>query len=373
MRDDGTATRRQFAAAVYAALLSPLMRVLPRAAVRLAGKGAWVSVVPAIPVLLALLGLMRFLRGRMRPGEGMANLILRVFGPILGRLVLVVYGAWFLLYAGFILRSGAERLTATVYQRSGTDPFIIVMLVLCLFPALGTLRSTARTAVLLRAILLLALGLVSVFALSNLSMKNLFPLALSEAPGIALGAIPIVTVGGAAAMFSFLYAYVEPPKSPPSRSFPTLALFAGTACLLCFETVGTFGAALTAELSYPFFTMIRDVSLFGEAQRIEAVVVVLWVFADFILCTLMLRCAHEALRTTVGLPKPENEPFFRMKSGRWLLLLEGAAAGVASRLIASGGESFLLWSETLVPLITDILVFGGFPLVWLVGKLRKKI
>jgi len=366
---DRAVTRRQFDAVIFVSLLSPLLRVLPGAAVKLAGRAAWLCAVPAFPALLILAALINALRRQTRPGEGAADMILRFLGPLFGRLVLLIYAAWFLFYAGFILRSGAERLTAAVYQRSGTDPFILVMLALCLAASLGTLRASVRTAVLLRAILLAAFVLVCVFALSNLEAKNLFPLRLSQAPGVLRGSWPVLTVGGVAALFSFLNAYIE---TGERSVLPPLFLFAGAAALICLETVGTFGAALTAQLSYPFFTMIRDVSLLHMNQRVEAVVIALWVFADFVLCTMLLRCAHEALRTVFSLPKPEGTPFFSLTGGRWLLWLEAPAVYACCRLIPASTDRFYLWSQTLVPLISDAFVFGGFPLVLLVGKLRGK-
>lgn len=369
---DRTVTRQQFAAAIFAALLSPLMRVLPLSSTALAGKASWLCVVPAFLVLLLLTSLMNSLRRQTRPGEGMADVILRFFGPVLGRLLLVLYAAWFLFYAGFILRSGAMRLTATVYQQSGADPVILIMLVLCLIAALGTLRATARTAVLLRAILLIALALVSVFAFSNLTYKNLFPLTFSDAPGVVMGAWPVLTVGGVAALFSFLNAYIEPTDRPTKWTVPPLVVFSVTASLICLESVGTFGAALTTQLSYPFFTMTRDVSLFDLHQRIEAIVIVLWVFADFTMCTMLFRCAHEALRTVLRLPKPEDTAFFSLRNGRWLIWLEAPAIYACSRLVSTSSDRFFRWSQVLVPLITNGFVFGGFTLIWLVGRLRKK-
>ncbi|MBR2717475.1 MAG: GerAB/ArcD/ProY family transporter [Oscillospiraceae bacterium] len=366
-------TRAQFAAAIFTGMLSPMMGMLPRAAVRLAGKGAWLSAVPAFFGLLLLSALMNALRRGMPPGEGMANLILRVFGPAAGRVVLLLYGAWFLFYTGFVLRAGAERLTAAVYQESGTTPFILVMLALCAVTSLGTLRAAARTAVLIRSVLLAVLGAVALFALWNLSARNLFPLSPSDLPGIAMGSLPILDVGGAAALFSFLSACAEPPERSFRWVLPSLVLFTLISMLLCLETVGTFGAGLTVRLSHPFFTMIRDVSVFHIAQRIEAVVIALWVFADYILCSMLLRCAHEALRTLFGLPRPEGTPFFSLRRGRWLLLPEFGAAFAAALLTARSASALVPWSERYVPMLLCAFSFGGFGLLWLVGRLRKML
>lgn len=369
---DNAVTRDQFAAAIFAALLSPLMRVLPRAPVMLAGRSAWLSAVPAFFMLVALSALMSDLVRQMRPGEGMSELILRLMGPALGRLLLALYCAWFLFYAGFILRSGAERLVATVYQQSRTDPFILVMLALCLIAALGTLRAMARTAVILRAILLFVLALVSVFAISNVSLDNLLPLDWQDAPGIGMGALPILTVGGVAALFSFLNAYVEPAKKPMKWIMLSLTLFSAAACILCLEAVGAFGAKLTARLSYPFFTMTRDVSLFNQNQRIEAVIIVLWIFADFILCSMLLRCAHEALRGIFRLPRSETMPLFSLRQGRFILWLEAAAVWLSAKWIAPSSPQLTVWTERRVPFLMNCFVFGGFSLIWLVGRLKKQ-
>ena len=367
-------TERQFSAAVFAALLSPMMRVLPRGAATLADKWSWLCILPAIPALLALACLMGSLRQSMRQDEGAAGLFLRVFGPVVGRILLLLFAAWFLFYAGFILRGGADRLTATVYPHSGPEPFIIAMLALSLMAALGTLRAAARTAAVFRGILLAVLAAVFFASFSNIEIKNLLPLRLEESRGILAGALPIVTVGGTAGLFSFLRGYTPPlGKNAVRVLIPPLALFSIVSTCLCIVTVGSFGSKLTARLNHPFFTMIRDLTVFGSEQRFEAAVIALWVFADFILCALLLRCAHEALRAVFCLPPPEEGSLFRFRGWRWLLWLEAAAAGVCALILSPSAAEFRLWKEYLVPLLMNTFVFGGFSLLWIVGKLRKKL
>ena len=373
MRDDSV-TDRQFAAAVFTAVLSPMLRVLPRAAAVSAGRWAWLTVPAALPLLLLLALLMGSLRRGLALGEGAAGLFLRAFGPVFGRVLLALYAGWILFYAGFILRSGAERLASAAYQHSGPEPFLLATLAAALFAALGTLRGAARTGVVFRAVLLAVLGAVLALSLPNIEAANLRPAGPVSAGGLADGARSVAAVGGTAALFSFLRGYTGPRGRDAARSLlPPLALFAAVAAALCLVPVGVFGAALTARLSYPFFTMVRDLSVLGVTQRFEAVVIALWVFADFLLCVLLLRCAHEALRAIFLLPSPEgNEALLSLRGGRWLLLFETAAAGACALALPAAAEDLRLWSERLVPLLMCLFVYGGFPLLWLVGKLRKK-
>ncbi len=368
-----TLTQKQFAALIVTSLLSPLLRSLPRATVSTGEQGAWLSVVPAFFLLLAMLAFQGALLRQLRPGEGYAQLLLRWLGPVAGRAALLLYGAFFLFYTGFIFRSGSERLVAAIYPESPLLPFMLVMMGLCLLASLGTLRAVGRTAFLLRSCLLVALGLILIFAAPNLNWKNLTPIPWEKTDGIVLGALPIAAIGGLAGAFPFLMGYVEPVDRPVKRSIPTLLFLSALAGILSLEVIGTFGPGLTEKLSYPFFLMVRDISIFHITQRIEAVVVVLWMFADFILCASMLRCAYETIRTVFSLPDPEQEAVFSLKKGRWILWLEAIAVLVCSHILVRSTFQLEKLADHIIPLLGFCFMYIGLAVCWCIGWLRGKI
>ncbi len=369
---DRRVTPRQASAAAFTALLSPLIRILPRGAAVLAGRAAWLSVPAAAPALLALFGIVASLRKHLAPGEGMAELFPRVFGKALGRVILALYGGWFFLYAGFVLRGGAERLVAAAYPHSGPEPFFLALLVLAFLASLGTVRGTARMGTVLWGLLLAVLVFLLLFALTDVDIENLFPLRDVRGGDVLLGAVPAATAGGVAALFTFLGGYADPPKHPMRAFLPMFLCFVLAAAMLCFTTVGTFGAELTTRLSYPFFTMLRDLTLLGAAQRFEAVIIALWVFSDLVLCALLLRCGNEAWRTALALPVPEDAPLLSLRRGRWLLWVGAGLSGACAYLVAPRSDVFEWWTNDLIPALMNGFVWGGFPLLWLVGRLRKK-
>ena len=362
---DELITRKQFAAAIFVSLLSPLLRLLPQTAVELAGRGAWLSVLPAAVPLLVLGAILASFRAHMRPGEGLGGLILRWLGPVFGRIVLVLYAAWFLFYGGFILRSGADRLAATIYPGSGPTAFIVVTVALCLLVALGDLRAAARTAVLMRGVLVGALAAVLALSIPNMDAGRLLPVGWRDAGSIALGALPLASVGAVAGGFAFLSGYVRPAEDRRWLTVPmlTLLLLGGA---ICAAVVSVFGPALTHTLTYPFFIMIRSISLGDLAPRIEALVIAAWVGADFLLCAFLLRCAHEALRPVFSLPAPEGRGLSDLRGGRYLIWLEAAAVLTCALALDISPWQMRLWSDRLVPLASDIMLYGGYGLLWLV-------
>lgn len=366
-------THKQFSALIVTSLLSPMLRSLPRAVVSTAGRGAWLSAAPAFLLLFVMLIFQSFLLRQLRPGEGYSDLLLRWLGPIFGRIVLLIYWAFFLFYAGFILRSGTERLVAAIYPESPLFPFMLIMLGLFLTVSLGTLRAVGRTAFLLQSFLLTALALVLIFAMPNISWENLTPIPRENAGGIFLGAFPLAFIGGLAGTFPFLMGYVETVDRPVQKSLPTVLAMLVLACILCLEVVGTFGAALTEKLGYPFFIMVRDISIFHITQRIEAVVVVLWMFTDFILCTSMLRCAYETIRTVFCLPDPETEPLFSPRLGRWVLWLEGAIVLAFGYFIARSAFELEVLADRIVPALGFCFIYIGMALAWCVGWIRGRL
>ncbi len=365
-------TQKQFAALIFTSLLSPLLRSVPRAAVTIAGRGVWISMIPAFFILLALVLFLNVLIRRLRPGEGFADLFMRWLGPAGGRIILLLYGLWFLLYAGFVLRSGAARLVAAVYPDSPIFPFLAIMLTLCLLAALGTLRAAGRTAFLLQSFLLAALGLILLSAAPNITFKNLLPIPLDNISGILLGSLPFAAMGSLGACFPFLLSYVEPIEEPGRKAIPLVLGFVFIGIILCLEVVGTFGPGLTARLSFPFFLMVRDISVFRITQRIEAVVVVLWIFADFILCTAMLRSTFEILRTVFSLPNGEDGPIFSLRKGRWLLWAEAALVLAGGLFISRSSFETAALSDRIIPFIGAVYVYIGMPLCWFIGFLRGK-
>ncbi len=363
---------RQLLALAVVIFLSPSLRLFPSTSARLAGRAVWLSALAAAPVLLLyILFLCRFM-GCRREGEGLPELFLRALGEKAGRALLFAVPVWLLLYAGFVLRSGADRLITTIYPLSPPAFFTLIMGILCLIAALGSLRSILRVAKLclplVCAILLLILG----FALFGIDKTNLLPVTGRDAVPVLLGALPVINVLSVA-VYLPCFAAGPAPKGDHFRSYAAwLLAVCVLLTLLCASVVGSFGPELTARLTRPFFSLVRNLVFFNSLERVEALVVTLWIFPDFLLVSLLLFAAQFCLRLALG-EKPSYRADRRldMSGRRWLIWFCAAAAVACGLLIAPEPEGMALWSEKIIPALNMCFAFLVLPAVWVTGKLRK--
>lgn len=374
MKHQDMISRRQFVAIAFVSILSPLIRRFPRVLADTAGRAAWLSApLAAAPLALVLL-LTALLFRRYPPGTGCNELMERVLGVPLARVLCALYALWLLFYAGFLLRSGALRFVSTVYQGAAPGLFIVCAALTCSLAALGPLKALARSAMLLRPLMIAIFVLVIALTVKDSDYSLLLPVTADNARGAAGGALQLVNLLGVAGYFVFVSDRVE---GGPFRARDFAYWLAVLLAIIGLMTVGClamFGAELTAKMTYPFFMLARDVTILGALERIEPVVIAMWVFSDFILVSALLWIAARNLRYAFGVPDDRAvAKLSDLRRGRALAPL--CAAGAAAAAFAMPGEvsaaAFL--SETLVPAVSAAMVFGVPLLVFLVALIRRKI
>jgi len=355
--------------------LSPALRLVPSGTAELAGRAAWVSVAVALPMLiLYMYFISRFLKRRL-PGEGLAELTLRALGKVAGRIVLGGLGLWFLIYGGFMLRSGAVRIITTIYPNSSAALFIVSMGLLGLFAALGAERSLVRSAKIMKPVVLGVLILVLSFALVTVKKDNLLPLTVFDVEGCLKGSLASL---GVACISIYMCFFLNGLELGDEKLFGRLSLWAVAILALLFwlnaDIIGAFGHELSTRLSQPFFALVRNLVFFRSLERVEAFVVSLWIFSDFILISLCLHAAQHAFRLVLGCQAEyRGEGMLELAGGRWVIWLCGAAAIIFGCLIAAEPESLEHWSRQIIPGINLFVAILLLPGIYIIGRVLKRI
>ena len=363
MKQTDTISPRQFVATAFVCVLSPLIRRFPRTLVLSAGRIAWLTVPAAVPAAALILWLF-WLLFHKRPGESFSAILSDVLGGFSGKVLTALYALWLLFYTGFLLRSGAIRFLSTVYQ--GARPWIFVagIAAVCALAAAGTVRAVARTAMLLRPLLAAIPALAVVLTFKDADFRMLMPVILEDPASDAMAVLKLVNLLGIVLFLSFLGDRIGAPLRVRDWAGWTGVILALVG-LMTVGCLGMFGPELTARMTYPFFMLVRDVTVLGSFERVEPVIIAVWIFADFILLSLLPRIAAGNLRYCVS-AGTDDPP-------RWLPPLCTFLAALVAFVLPEDLTVFYLLSERIVPLTSAALCFGIPLLTLIVGKLRKRL
>ena len=353
--------------------LVPALRLFPAQTAEEAGRAGWLCAFAALPLCLGFAFFLSRLLALTRPGELLPEALPRLLGKGAGRAALLLVSLWMLLYAAFVLRSGADRLVGTIYPRSSWAVFCELMGLLALASALSTPRTLVRTARMLRPFLLGALLFILGFAAFSVKTENLWPVTVCDLLPVCRGTVGAVDIscGGLAAL-CFLAGGTDEGLGFRAMAGWLLRL-ALLLALLSAAVSGVFGHELTAQLSRPFFVLVRTLVFFRTVERVEALVVMLWVFSDFLLASLFLWIGQFCLRLLWKKdPGADHAGSFDLGEGRLLIWLAGGAVIALSLVLAPDAQSLERWSRALIPALNLLFVFVLLPAVYIAARLRAK-
>ena len=341
--------------------MAPAAELLPAVTLPIAGRGAWLSALAALPVLLLLgWGLGRL---GLRHG-GLAGAIRWGLGPVLGRLVLLLYFIWGELLLALRLRLCAQRLIASGERDGSLWFFLPAAALLVLWMARGKLPAFARAGQVFLAVLLTAAGAVLLLSLPQVRGEHLLPLWWGDALPVLRSTVPLLGVLGYGVFAAFLLGDTEP--SP--RRGRDWVLWAGGGCLLLGAeqavVIGNLGPELARRLNSPFFALAKSVGVEGAFQRVESIIAALWTFADF---TLLGTLAFALWKIGAALfPKAGQ------KTAVTAALVPGAVLGIAAFpegvQAAAFGREAALWGNLILGLAVPAAVFLA---AWGRGMLRQ--
>lgn len=373
MNDKRSFDRRALLSLGTVTILAPMLRLFPSASVEAAGRAAWLSAPAALPLTAAYIFFLSALMDKREEGENLQELSLRLLGKTGGRVFLVLTAAWLLLYAGFELRSGSDRLIVTVYPNSRSSAFSVVMGLLALAAVLGSERTIVRSARIIMPVLLGIFLLTLFFALFSVRADNLLPVTASDTLPVLLGSLAaadVVCVG----LYSLCFFEGCVPKTPGRRKDFLIWLLGAMALLTLLDAaiIGCFGAEIVRILTRPFFVLVRNLVFFNSVERVEALIVMLWIFPDFLQVSLLLHAAQYSLRLVLGKDaRYISGRVFDMGEGRYMIWLCFAAVLATAVLIAPDSVSMNLWSQKIIPIINLCYAFVVLPLVYIIICKKK--
>lgn len=360
MRDDKI-SRTQLMALLWAGVMAPTAELLPALLLPGAGRGAWLAVLLAAPLVLAAGWLLGSLAGR----EGLARGITRVLGRPLGGAVLLLYIVWGLFLLALRLRLCAQRLLASGERDGALWFFLLAVTAVLLWAGRGKLAAFARAGQLFLTALLITAGAVLGLSLFQIRPERLLPLWWTQAGPVLRAALSAAGGMGWGLFLPFLMGDMR--DQGEKKNWHWIFWGLGGALLLAAAQaviLGSLGTELAARVDNPFFTLAKSVGVEGAFQRVEGVVAALWTFADLSMGGALI-FAIRAIGTEL-LPK---------RALPWIPWCATALSGVGALAFFPALGLAEEWNRRLIPFGNLILGFLLPALLWagekVFGRKRK--
>jgi len=278
----------------FLTMLSPGVRMIPRLSAAAAGGGAWLSILPAAVVGVFLTLELLWIQRSTGTGKGMPDLILMAFGSHAGGYLLILCGMWYAFYCGFVINTSAERLISTVYIEDGKVLFVGACGIAGFLASNRGLKGLGRFSRMVGPGILAVIAITAVLGIENVKTEWAAPGQDTDIKSLLRAAVPIIDCMTLIPMLGYL-------KGGGTSEFQTKdVLKTVLKTIICFGvlsyvTIGALSAPVTAKLENPFFVMVRDIKAADIIERIDAVVVGIWVLTDYMIVSLMLTVSSTLL------------------------------------------------------------------------------
>ena len=277
-------------------------------------------------------------------------------------LLVVLYLLWGVLLLGWNTRWCAYRALSVNYRNAPMPLFILALLVLTLWLGHKSLSAFSRAGEIFALALGSALLLALMLATLRTEWNNVGPIWLEDLPGAVGGVLPVLGLAGYGVLGAFLAGQVKRREENRGRLLRWGGLWCALLAVFQLICIGCFGPGLLRRMETPFFMLLRGVGVPGAFERVESLIMSLWLLADLTFLGLILFVCRAMVRY-LG----------KGKEPRWTaVVLVAAAAGLALFTLQNlFGLSWLM--ERLVPLANVILgcvvpLAAGLVVRWKKGK-----
>ena len=352
---------RQFFIIYVIGVAALIIRVLPRYSSFFAKEATWAaSIVAVLPMIV----LMYILYKIMRNGkdESLTQSFERILGKTGSKILLAIYLFACIVFLAFRIRYFAEKCMSSIFTNVQVEFFVVSLLVVVYLITKNNLQAFARFTEVMWIPLLLFVAFILVVCIPDIKLENIYPVTIYDIYDIAMGVLPITAVYVYLPCMLFLGDSVSGKEKFLKTGIKYILIIATLGAIISFTTVGVFGSELSQELTQPYFTVLKNIELFGTIERIEALAITFWIVTDIVLIIILTYVVTTLIKKIFNMPNRKN---FVVP----ILFLEY----ILSIYLASNVFELEYYSRGIGAIIYTFFGVGIPVIVYLIGKLRKAI
>lgn len=360
LESKGKISLRQAMVVFLAATSSPSMSVIPNSAAGVAHQAAWLSPIVGFVVAMPIILIYKSIFNKYKEASFM-EVIEDILGSVAGKIITALYIVFLTLLLSITLRHFSENFISTIFPNVNIFLFMIVVVFTVAITSRGGIVVLARMSEVILLVLMVSFLAISAFGFKDIEISRLTPVSRLDVFPILGGGLSIIPV---LAIFSYTFLlsnYINNKEKIIKVCTQALLLFTFLITVLLLLTVGILGDSTVESTSTPFILMVKQIRIFDSIERIEALVVNMWVISDFVVMSIIIFAVNNMFKSLFKLSDPK--PLIRI----YLVI-----AFITGLIVARN----IFEMQTFEMLLLPAHIFFAYILpvfVLVVGKIRKKI
>lgn len=348
---------RQAIMLIIGMIFSPAVRLFSSF---VSGKGDQASWIAPIFSGLFMLLFMFVLWSLIKDNRNFYQHLEYAFGFKISKVIGVVYIIWGILLTSVQMRYYSQRVASTIYTEIGMDIFVIILVGICVYSLQKGISVIARMNELLLPVIIVVSVIMLALLTPDISVKTLVPIS----DWTSLMHVSVFNLASFGYLSFILFFVDEINDRETFKKYTAISTIAVTlfSVWLFITVIGTLGPHIIERLPYPFFAVVKQISLGEFLQHIEAFVITLWILSDFVLISLIGAATVKLYGNITGSKdvREFNLPYFAL------------CATLVTVMGRTNHELEILSEKLFIPLNLLFLFIIPF-IVFVVGKIKQKI
>jgi spore germination protein (amino acid permease) len=340
---------------------SPSIRLFPAYGSKLGERAGWVApIISALAMFIIFAVLHAFFKNDDK--ANLSDVFTQALGKIAGKALLVIYLVYLILLYFLYIRYYADRLLGTIFPNADIRAFVIPMLLLVYMSVRGKLETLARFSEF--AILIFIFIFVVFFLLLTPTFKigNVFPLTYYDILPAAKATYPILGIWGYVVFLFFLGDDIFNKNKVKQYSKQVVFFLVILITLMMLFTVGSVGYKTIARMPIPFFNVTKMISAMESFDRMEAVLLSVWLISDFIIISIF-----------AIIIKNIGKKLFAASETKYSAAPVVLMGYVGSMYITTNRNELIKLSNYILLAGNIILCFAVPIITYIIGRVRKKL
>mgnify|MGYP000979484987 CR=1 FL=1 len=273
----------------------------PTAAIQLAGRDSWLSVSVIASAFGLAVALVCIALARRFSQQVFTAYLPQILGKIPGKILAAAYAAVFIHYTAVILNQGSTFIHVAFLR--DTPPMIldIIAILAVIYAVYLGIEVIARQNEIVWPVWILSLVVIFILAAKEINPHNLKPFLENGIMPVLKGGLLICPFRGEVFILLMLFPYLNQKQEAIKTAGYFLLAQTVVPALIAATIVGVFGDVVPAALAFPAYNLARYISVAQFLERIQVLIVVMWMAGVIIKATVFFHSAAVAAASTLGL------------------------------------------------------------------------